>query len=373
MGGVPNIRLYDNTAVAIVTRFDEVRQLVTSSDVSSDGMRPGFPFMSEASRVNRGGPSSIDRLDPPEHDEQRAMLAGFFSVKRIRALRPFIEETVDRLLDQFADGKTSGNFVAEFAEPIPALAIAKILDLPIDDLPFFFDRVKTWMDEKSDPEDIKCAMDDINDYFERVISERAHGLGEDVLSNLIRNQVDTGNLSMDQLLLAMKLFIKAGFDTSANMIALGTIVLLQHRSQWDELVNDENGDLTAGAVEELMRYVSVAHHSLMRMTIDPVPVGHEVIPAGTGVMASIMAANHDPEAWPNPDILDIHRDARGHVAFGIGLHQCLGQALARLELQVVFERLPKRFPNLQLDVEHAADLPFRDSVVFGVDAMPVRW
>ena len=253
MGGIPRIRMYDNTSTAILTRYEEVRELVSSPDVSSDGGKPGFPFMSEASRANRGGPQSIDRLDPPEHDEQRAMLAGYFTVKKIRALRPFIEETVDRLLDQLSDGKRSGDFVAEFAEPIPALAIAKVLALPVDDIPFFLDRVKTWMSEKSDPVDIKRAMVDITDYFERVIEERAGGTGEDVLSKLIREQVNTGNLSKDQFLLTMQLLIKAGFDTSANMIALGTVVLLQHRDQWEELVNDKDGRLVASAVEELLR------------------------------------------------------------------------------------------------------------------------
>ena len=372
MEDLPRIRMYDGTSTVLLTSYSDVKELVQSAGSSADGNRPGFPYMSEASRANRGGQQSIDRMDPPRHDELRAMLAGFFSVKRMREVRPFLEETVDRLLDELEEKDGEFDFVRDFAEPLPALAIAKLLDLPTEDIQFFVDTVKLWLDERTHPDEILTARETVKNYFDQIIEQRGAGDGTDVLSKLVKEKLFTGKITREELLLAMQLFVKAGFDTSANMISLGTVALLEHPEQWQALVTaGDDPTIVRRTVEELLRYISVAQHSFMRITTEDVPVGHHVIPAETPVFASISAANHDPKQWEQPHILNIHRDARGHFAFGVGLHQCLGQALARAELQVVFEKLPKRFPNLQLGVS-PEEVKFRDSVVYGVDALAMR-
>jgi cytochrome P450 len=154
------------------------------------------------------------------------------------------------------------------------------------------------------------------------------------------------------------------------MIALGTLTFLDHPDQLAELKADPS--LVPGAVEELLRYLTVAHHVAFRLATDDLEVGGFCVHAGEGVIAPLAAANRDPEVFEDPDSFDIHRDARSHVAFGYGLHQCLGQPLARLELKVVFERLFQRFPNLTLAVPRD-ELRFRNSMIYGVEALPVTW
>lgn len=372
--GPVDIEMYDGTLTTLITDYDGVREVLQSRDVSSDGRLEGFPYITDVSRVNRGGRPTIDRLDPPEHDDQRNMLVSNFTIKRVRELRGFFEEFIDGKLDEIAAKEAAGetvDLVADFAQPIPAAAIARLLDFPMTDVPFFLDRVHVWMNDKGDPADIRQAMDDITDYFERLIEERSGGDGQDLVSRLIRDQLEPGHLSRHQFLLTMHLLITGGFDTTANTIALGTMALLQEPEQWKELVDDTDDQLVAGAVEEILRYVSTAHNSVFRLTLNETPIGHTVIPAGKAVIATQMAANHDPAKWENPDTLDIHRDARDHLAFGLGLHQCIGQALARLELQIVFSKLTKRFPNLEL-VSPPEELDYRVAVVYGVERVPVR-
>jgi cytochrome P450 len=168
----------------------------------------------------------------------------------------------------------------------------------------------------------------------------------------------------------LHLLVIGGFDTTANMIALGTILLLQNPSQMKDLREDP--ELIQGAVEEMLRYLSVAHHVAFRLAKADIEISDICIHAGDGVIAPVSAANHDPEVFPEPQAFDVRRDARDHVAFGFGVHQCLGQHLARLELQVVFTKLLRRFPTLRLEAS-PADLHFKDSMIYGVERCPVSW
>jgi cytochrome P450 len=373
IGDLVDITMYDGTPVTLATRYADIRDILMSPDVSSDGRLPGFPYVSDATRANRGARPTMDRLDPPEHDEQRAMLAPSFTQKRIRELRPFVEATVNDLIDAMEASGSTADFSSQFAELIPAIIVAKLLDLPLDDAPFFLDRIHIWTNDQGNPDDIIKATADVTEYFERVIDERTGGDGTDIISGLIRNQLEPGHITRKQLLLTLHLLITAGFDTTTNAIALGTVLLLQNPDSWKELVDSEDPELVQSAVEEMLRYLSVAHSTHIRLARGDIPLGHRVIPAGKGIVAPQMAANHDPERFPDPAKFDMGRDARGHLAFGAGVHQCLGQQLARLELNVVFTLLPKRMPRLALGVP-LEQLDFRpNAMVYGVTTMPVRW
>jgi cytochrome P450 len=214
------------------------------------------------------------------------------------------------------------------------------------------------------------ANQDILDYFSEVVDERFDKPGDDLISRMITNQVKAGKLGKDELLHILQLLLVGGFDTTANMIALGTLTLLNHPDQLALLRDDPS--LVNSAVEELLRYLSVAHQVAFRLATDDIELGAQCIHAGEGVIAPIAAANRDPEVFADPDKFDITRDARRHVAFGFGLHQCLGQPLARIELQVVFSKLFVRFPHLRL-AGNADDLAFRNSIIYGVAELPVIW
>lgn len=370
--GIVSMKMYDGAEVLLATGYDDVRTIATSAGISSDGRNPAFPYISAASRAGRGKRPSFDRLDPPEHDVHRRMIQPSLTVKRVREMRPFLEALIDSYMDEMERIGPGVDFVSVFAEPLPAAAIAKLLDLPDEDSSFFIEKIHVWMNDQGDPADVAAAAADINAYFERVFAERAGGDGEDLISKIIRENVEPGEIDLTQFLHTLHLMIAAGFDTTANVVVLGTKALLEHPTAWAELAADTDNELVPKAIEEILRYTTVAHTSLSRVSREPIPVGHEVIPAGTGIIASLMGANYDPAQFPDPETLDIHRDARSHLAFGIGLHQCVGQSLARLELAAVFERLPKRFPGLRI-VSDEDDLEYRPAIIYGLRELRVAW
>jgi cytochrome P450 len=367
---VSKVSTWNGSPAWLLTRFADIRALLVSPGVSSDLTLEGFPEPSATVAAARGGQKNFVRMDPPQHDIHRRMLAADFKIHHVAELKDYLDELVDRLLDRMEEQGGPVDLVDALAQPVPASVICKILDIPLERGDFFQDRVNTWMSLDNPPEVASQANRDIVAYFDQVVDERFDAMGDDLISRLIEGQVKTGKLAKTELLHILQLLLVGGFDTTANMIALGTLTFLQNPDQLAKL--RENPDLVQGAVEELLRYLSVAHQVAFRLATDDIDVGGTCIHAGEGVIAPIAAANRDPEVFEDPDRFDITRDARRHLAFGFGLHQCLGQPLARIELQVVFGKLFQRFPALRL-AEDAHKLDFRNSMIYGVAALPVTW
>jgi len=367
---VSKVSTWNGSPAWLLTRFADIRALLVSPGVSSDLTLEGFPEPSATVAAARGGQKNFVRMDPPQHDIHRRMLAADFKIHHVAELRDYLDELVDRLLDRMEEQGGPVDLVDALAQPVPASVICKILDIPLERGDFFQDRVNTWMSLDNPPEVASQANRDIVAYFDQLVDERFDAMGDDLISRLIEGQVKTGKLAKTELLHILQLLLVGGFDTTANMIALGTLTFLQNPDQLAKL--RENPDLVQGAVEELLRYLSVAHQVAFRLATDDIDVGGTCIHAGEGVIAPIAAANRDPEVFEDPDRFDITRDARRHLAFGFGLHQCLGQPLARIELQVVFGKLFQRFPALRL-AEDAHTLDFRNSMIYGVAALPVTW
>jgi cytochrome P450 len=220
---------------------------------------------------------------------------------------------------------------------------------------------------------VLAAQDELMDYLDRVIADKLADPADDVLSRLAAEQVATGALSRSEAVRMAVLLLIAGHETTANMIALGTLELLEHPDELAALRDADDPALIAGAVEELLRYLTITHMGRRRVAIEDVEIGGQVIHAGEGVILANDAANRDEHRFPDPDRLDVHRDARGHVAFGFGVHQCLGQPLARVELQVVYGTLYRRIPGLRLTVPLDQVLFKHDSGIYGVYELPVTW
>jgi cytochrome P450 len=196
---------------------------------------------------------------------------------------------------------------------------------------------------------------------------------EDLLSRLALEQVKTGGMSLREVATTGTLLLTAGHETTTNMIALGTLALLQHPDQLGALRDTDDPTLIADAVEELLRYLTIVHMGVRRVALAEIEIGGHVIYAGDGVISPNNVANRDEEVFADSDRLDVYRDTRGHLAFGFGVHQCLGQPLARIELQVVYGTLYRRIPTLRLAVD-PDQLPFKnDSSVHGVYELPVTW
>ncbi|GLZ77902.1 cytochrome P450 [Actinorhabdospora filicis] len=363
---------HDGHAGWLVTGYEEVRQLMADNRFSSrqdlgvlhvPNEIPGMPTPTEPSPQV---PGLFIAMDPPDHTRLRRKLTGAFTVRRMKELEEHIAEITERQLDAMARLTPPVDLVAEFALPVPSLVICELLGVPYDDRETFQANSAKFMLREIGLEDKMAAYTAITGYLaELVVGKRAKP-GEDILSDLARDE----DLSIEELVGIAFLLLLAGHETTANMIGLGTFALLEHPAQLAEL--RENPDLTAGAVEELMRYLSVAD-IFYRYAAEDLELGGEQIPAGSTVIVSLLAANRDPRRFDDPDALDIRRNARGHTGFGHGVHQCLGQQLARIERRAGFEGLLRRFPTLALAVP-AEEIRVRsDMNIYGVHELPVTW
>ncbi|WP_431958183.1 cytochrome P450 [Nocardia lijiangensis] len=356
----------------LVTGYDAVRQLMADTRFSSRqdiGIihmpyeTPGMPAPTEPSPQI---PGLFIAMDPPDHTRLRRKLIGAFTVKRMKQLEEHIIEIAERQLDEMARLTPPVDLVKEFALPVPSLVICELLGVPYADRENFQVNSAKFLVKDQSLEEKMAAYGAMTTYLAELVTRKRAEPGEDILSDLARDE----DLSIEELIGVAFLLLLAGHETTANMLALGTFALLEHPEQLAELRADT--DLLPGAVEELMRYLSVAD-IFYRYATEDIEIGGETIPEGSTVVVSLLAANRDPQRFENPDALDVHRKARGHLSFGHGVHQCLGQQLARIEMRAGFDGLLRRFPTLELALP-AGEVKLRtDMNIYGVHELPVTW
>ncbi len=372
---VRRVSLWDGSHPWLVTRHADVRAVLADQRFSADTLKPGYPASSPGQLARRKDSPSFISMDDPDHAFFRRMLISEFSVKAVNRLRPMIEEAVDELLDALAAGPQPADLVEDFALPLPSLVICRMLGVPYADHDFFQGHSHTIVDTRSTVEQTLTASDELRHYLEGLVAEREERAraGEevdDLLGRLAARHVAPGEITREQAGSMGLLLLIAGHETTANMIALGTLTLLRDPEQAARV---RSGESVNGAVEELLRLLTVTHFGRRRVATEDVEIGGVLVRAGEGVIAAGEIANRDPEAFGEPDALDVERTPNHHVAFGHGVHQCLGQQLARVELQVAYPALLRRFPDLRIDAA-VEDIPFRDTmVVYGVHELPVRW
>ncbi|MEV5377679.1 cytochrome P450 [Streptomyces nondiastaticus] len=310
-------------------------------------------------------PGDMTGMDAPEHTRYRRLLAGKFTVRRMDALTARLEEITTGCLDAMERRGGPLDLVEAFARPVPALMICELLGVPYADREVFQRHTAALMDQNSSVEEMRAAWTGLQEYIRALVSAKRAAPTDDLLSDLT-----TSDLTDDELTGLGGFLLGAGLDTTANMLAHGTFALLGEPDQLAALRADPG--LAAGAVEELMRYLTVAH-TTVRSALEDVEVDGLLIRAGETVTLSLQAANRDPERFPDPDALDLSRRAVGQLGFGHGVHQCLGQQLARVEMRVAFPALFARFPALRLAVP-AEEVPLRHHAnIYGVDRLPVAW
>ncbi|MBN6036883.1 cytochrome P450 [Amycolatopsis sp. 195334CR] len=354
----------------LVTGYEAVRQLLADTRFSSRqdiGIlhmpyeTPGMPVMTEPSPPE---PGIFLSMDPPDHTRLRRKLTGAFTVKRMKQLEERIEEITERQLDELAQLAQPVDLVKEFALPVPSLVICELLGVPYADRDTFQVNTAKFMERDITLEDKMAAYTAISTYLAELVTGKRANPGDDLLSDLARQD----DLSIEELVGIGFLLLFAGHETTANMLGLGTFALLEHPDQLAELRADP--DLMPGAVEELMRYLSIAD-VFFRYAVEDIELCGETIPEGSTVVVSLLAANRDPNRFENPDELDIHRTARGHLSFGHGIHQCLGQQLARIEMRAGFTGLLRRFPDLRLAIPAGEVRLKTDMNIYGVHELPV--
>lgn len=305
-------------------------------------------------------------LDPPEHGEARRAVLGEFTIRRMNALRPRIQQIVDEHVDGLLAGPRPADLVSALALPVPSLVICELLGVPYADHDFFQTRSANLLDRTIPAEKRYAAANEIREYMATLIIQKEKQPTDDLIGRQIAKGADREDLAGLGFLLLL-----AGHETTGNMISLGVMTLLERPSALAALKQDPA--VTPEVVEELLRYFTIAEYVTSRVAREDVEIGGVVIPAGDGVITLGNVANRDPAAFADGDTFDIGRGARHHIAFGFGPHQCLGQNLARVELQIVFDTLFARIPDLRLATT-TDELSFKDeSTVYGLHSLPVTW
>lgn len=358
---VSSVSLRHGQSAHLVTRHADVREVLRDhASFSSDPRSPGFPQLRPVVDATPA-PGSFLVMDAPEHTRYRKLLTGEFTVRRMEKLRPVIERIAAERLDAMS---SPADLVASFALPVPSDVICLLLGVPAADRAFFSSRSQAHHDRTLPADQVAAALEELHAYVRSLVVERRAAPADDLISRL------AARLSVEEAVGVAVLLLVGGHETTANSIALSVLALHRH-GWWDRLVAEPS--LVDFAVEELLRYLSPVHQGVVRaVTQGSCVAGHDLVP-GEGVVASLFAANRDPSVFPAPDVLDLRRHARGHLAFGDGVHQCIGQTLARMEMRVALRALVERVPGLRIAVPFE-DVDFRyHAPIWGVRALPVEW
>jgi cytochrome P450 len=348
----------------LATNYSLVRMLMADPRFSArhELMHNPFPDATPG-ELPAAPPGFFTALDPPEHTRYRRLLAGKFTVRRMAQLTSRVEQITADHLDAMAGHGPPADLVQAFAYPIPALTICALLGVPHADHELF-QRLATVNARDTPIEDVIAAVTALRDYVRDLVTAKRAQPTDDLLSELT-----TTDLSQEELEGVGTVLLASGLDTTANMLALGAYALLRHPDQLAALRADP--DITDSAVEELLRYLSIIHTGVKAALVD-VELDGQLIRAGDTVAIAINSANRDPERFPDPDTLDLKRRASGHLAFGHGIHQCIGQQLARVELRAALPALVARFPGLRL-AAGPSEIPLRTGSIYGVQELPVTW
>ncbi|MEY7972773.1 cytochrome P450 [Saccharomonospora xinjiangensis] len=376
-GGPSPIRLYNGTQGWLVTGYDDAKAVLSDPLFSSDATNPGYPMLSAAMEGTRAF-STLITLDAPEHTRLRRTVISEFTVRRMNGLRPLIQRTADELIDAMLAADKPVDLVQAYSTPMAGSVICHLLGISYADMQEFVAKsqdVPLETSDSLDADDVGSAMNahlvPVTQYLYQAIMEKEREPGDDLLSRVIAKHVATGTLTHAELVNLCFLFFGAGQLPTASMISLGVAALLENPEQLAALRADEA--VLPGAVDELLRYVSVSDLSGLRVATADVEIGGVAIAAGDPVIVANGAANRDTEVFDEPNVLDVHRNARAHIAFGHGSHQCLGANLTRVELEIAYGTLFRRIPGLRLAVPASELTGLPGSPLPDIMSMPVTW
>lgn len=345
----------------VLTRYEDADAMLRDHD----------RFGAEDRRFHDAGLTTMLDIDPPDHTRQRALVSRAFTPRSVSRWDDRVQEIADRLLDAVA-GHDRVDLIAALGYPLPVTVIAEMLGVPAEDM----DRFEGWSNDialvvepiltPAQVENVRCATEELFAYFETIVEERRREPRDDLVSALLAAEEEGDRLTREELLSTMLLILVAGNETTRNLIGNGMLALLRHPDQLQRLRDDPG--LLEPAVNELLRYDSPVQLN-GRVVREDLEMGGKRMRAGQKVIALLGAANRDPAAFENPDVLDIGRKEKCHLSFGRGIHYCLGASLALLEARIVFRGLLDRFPSIQL----AAEPRYRDGIVLrGVESLWIK-
>ncbi|WP_433926478.1 cytochrome P450 [Sorangium cellulosum] len=365
--------LPDGRVLWLVTRYDDCVAALKDERLVKDWRAIGVDlFGMDSARMLLE--QHMLNMDPPDHTRLRAIVNKAFTPRLVEGLRGRIQAIADSLLDDVEE-RGEMDIVADYAFPLPIIVIAEMLGVPVEDR----HRIRAWSDAivggvptRERVERMEGLIKEFKDYLLAMVEERRRAPREDLLSALVHVEEEgAGKLDEKELLSMVFLLLVAGHETTVNLIANGILALLTHPAEREKLRADPS--LMKSAIEELLRYDSPVETATFRFAREDVELGGAVIPKGDAVVVVLGSANRDPELTPSPETLDLAREPNRHIAFGLGVHYCLGAPLARLEGQIAIGTILRRMPNLALEVEPEA-IQIRPSlIVRGPAALPVSF
>jgi cytochrome P450 len=367
------VRIWDGSTPWLIHGYDAIRSLFTDARASVDDRLPGYPHWNEGMLATvHKRPRSVFTSDAEEHTRFRRMLSKPFTFKRVEGLRPAVQKITDDHIDALLAGPNPGDIVNTVALPIPSLVISELLGVPYQDADFFQTQAQRGMGRYATEEDTAQGAASLAKYIANLVRAKREAPSEDLVSDLAK-RVHADELSVRVAAQLATGVLIAGHETTANMLSLSVVALLEHPDQLAFLRDADDPKVVAGAVEELMRYLSIIQTGQRRIAVEDIEVGGETIRAGEGIILDVAPANWDTRQFPDPDRLNLRREDGPHVGFGYGRHQCVGQQLARMELQIVLPTLLRRVPTLKLAVP-LDEVPFKhDALAYGVYELPVTW
>ncbi|WP_020421854.1 cytochrome P450 [Amycolatopsis sp. ATCC 39116] len=362
--------------VWLVSGYAEAKALLADPRLSKDANRAQELFQMRLTATGgTGGDDPSGSLlrhhmlnsDPPDHTRLRKLVNKAFTARTVAALRPRIEQITDELLDAVA-ARGRVDLLDAFAYPLPITVICELLGIPEEERGDFREWSNTLLNS-GPADDFHDAARSMAGYLTALVAAKRAAPTQDLLSDLVHVSDEGDQLSPEELVAMAFLLLVAGHETTVNLIGNSVLALLRHPDQMAALRADPS--LLPGAVEEFLRFEGPINIATLRFTVEPVPIGDVEIPANEFVMVSLVGANRDGERFPEPDRLDVTRPAGGHLAFGHGIHYCVGAPLARLEAEVALGRLLERFPVIELDGD-PGELRWREStLVHGLNTLPV--
>ena len=352
----------------VINRYHDIKAALVDPRLSADTIRDSMK-----TSPSEDMPVIFPRIDDPEHNRLRRMMTRDFTFRRAEAMRPQIQELVDGFIDDMLDKGPPTDLVRDFALPVPSLVISLLLGVPYEDHEFFQTNSTAGLDSRSTDKERMVAIGAMLTYMFDLVAKKEREPGDDLMSRLVTDYVATGQLSRETAAMNGMILLQAGHETTASMIALGTLALLEHPDELARLREANDPAVISNIIEELMRYLTIVHSLVERVALEDLTIGGQLVREGEVVLMNLPAGNWDPAFVDEPETFDIDRDTHGHLGFGFGVHQCIGQNLARVELQIALATLARRLPGLRLAVP-VEELRFQnEKEIYGIHELPVTW
>ncbi|WP_285730659.1 cytochrome P450 [Nocardiopsis sp. ATB16-24] len=372
-GGIHRVRLWDGRHAWVVTGWKYARKLLRDNRLCADRMDPRYPSESPTHAVKGPSRRAFRAMDGEQHTYYRRLLADEFSVRTADRLRPRIREVIAELLANMKRKGRTADLFEDFALPLPMQVTCEIIGVPFEDQEHFDTLVNQMLGRTDDPSVSEQAGHELSAYILEMIDTRTKEPTDDLMGRLVSGPLARGEISRDDVLVTTIILLLGGYESTASTLATGLLALMQNPAQLERARENLRNGEKRSVIEELLRYTSVTDVGLNRFALEDIEIGGKTIAANEGVIIHLPSVNRDPATFTDPDTLDVDRGGPAHVAFGFGPHQCVGQMLARAELEEALPALLEALPNLRLAVPEE-ELSYRTGMlVVGVNSLPVVW